>query len=176
MVPLSVQTNHIQWVCKLNHEGEGHQQSLMGFSSHWNPITEKVSFTISQRADQCRVEMEQDNRKIEEEESREASIQSIFLISQIIVALCIFTCLFLYDLSHIFSKNTLLFFTVLVMLASLVVPYEYLKCSFCLNLFSNMHIHYPFQFNQDSEGNLFLSLLKVSQGHIQSKQCFVGQK
>lgn len=58
----------------------------MGFSSRWNPITEKLSFTISQRADQCSVATERDNNKIEEEESRETSIRRISLISLIIGA------------------------------------------------------------------------------------------
>lgn len=76
----------------------------MGFSSHWNPIRGKLSFTISQRADQCSVEIEWDNGKIEEEESGEASIERVCLIEQIIGALCIFMCLFLYGLSLITSK------------------------------------------------------------------------
>lgn len=93
----------------------------MGFSSHWNPIRGKLSFTISQRADQCSVEIEWDNGKIEEEESGEASIERVCLIEQIIgVFSCVSFCM-----------------VCPLLLASLVVPYEYLKRAFGLNVFSD---------------------------------------
>lgn len=110
----------------------------MGFSSHWNPITEKLSFTISQRADQCSVAMELDNRKIEEEESREASTESIYFISQTIVADFFCACVFFCMICPLFLLKAqymaLLFWRCY---QSLVVPYEYLKSAFCLNLFSD---------------------------------------
>lgn len=117
----------------------------MGFSSHWNPITQKVSFTISQRADQCRVEMERDNRK-KRAERRTFRVFFFFSNDSCSLYFHVSFCM----IRPIFLAKVHFFFTDLVMLASLLVPYEYLKC-FCLNLFSNMHIQYPFQFSQDSE-------------------------
>lgn len=96
----------------------------MGFSSHWNSITEKLSFTISQRADQCSVEMERDNRKMEEEERRQASFQGIYFhfsnnrCSPYFHVSYSMICRFF--LITIFLQSG-------VMLASLVVSYEFRK-------------------------------------------------
>lgn len=95
-----------------------------------------------------------------------------------IVPLFIFTRLLVYALSLIFNKSPLCYIAISVTLASPVVPYEYLKMGILSKSVLWLACTFITLFNsiKTLKGNLFLSLLTVSQGHIQSKQCFVEPK